>query len=347
MAIVAMAWFGAPTTARAYEGPPVTDYVLPNASAVLNGTPISISGFYAAGGGGEWFASIQVTSSSIDSPYTGEYSWDYPYPTALGLNPLGGPITVSDGSKILQISVGTDLSLASVAITSGGMTVTDSAPTGAVVVTGHSIDYSFVNASTVLNGVSEAITGGFTYDPLTDIEYMAQVQLVGPAPYAGLYPFDAEHLGGGAGMEFGAGTQPAQISFANKLSSDADPLAEVDWSGGGGFVIDTAPKGVVCPSVASEVSCPAPVPEPASLALLSAALGLFFRRRAIGHAGQAQPEQPHGVEALLVALAPRPTSTRRASWHTLFRCRRSRRQRFARGDFARIPRNTPIRGDSG
>jgi len=103
-------------------------------------------------------------------------------------------VTISDGSNILHISVGNNLSLTSVGITSNGTTVTDSAPTGSLLVTGQALWYDFVDASTVLNGKPEAITGFFLFDPSTHIEYGAELQFTGPAPYAGMYGFDEEYL---------------------------------------------------------------------------------------------------------------------------------------------------------
>jgi hypothetical protein len=52
--VITAAWLAAPTTARAQ-----TDYVLSNASAVLNGMSVSISGVFATGNGGLWFANSQ------------------------------------------------------------------------------------------------------------------------------------------------------------------------------------------------------------------------------------------------------------------------------------------------
>ena len=287
LAVVATVWLTAPTTSRAYVGPPVTDFVFSNASAVLNGTPVSVSGRFAVGGG-EWFAGINVTGNS---PYAGGYSWDLPY-DILNPNPpfLSGSdlVAASDGDNVLHISVGNDLSLASVSITSGGTTVTGSAPTGGVVVTGHSIDYSFSNASTVLNGVSEAITGGFTFDPLTDIEYMAQLGFNN----SGGYGFDAEYLGGGAVMESGSPQGLIQIGFANNLSFAADPLEYVQVvDGAPGF--DPAPTGFAVPD-GVPVPAPAIGSDPIVIALIGGIFGLFLLSP-IWRAGQPHADRPEGA----------------------------------------------------
>jgi hypothetical protein len=54
LVVITAAWLAAPTTARAQ-----TDYVLSNASAVLNGMSVSISRVFATGNGGLWFANSQ------------------------------------------------------------------------------------------------------------------------------------------------------------------------------------------------------------------------------------------------------------------------------------------------
>jgi len=39
--------------------------------------------------------------------------------------------------------------------------------TGGAVVAGYALDYAFHNASAVINGIPETITGDFGFDPLT------------------------------------------------------------------------------------------------------------------------------------------------------------------------------------
>ena len=85
----------------------------------------------------------------------------------IGFTGVGGPIT----SVVINGVTGTDL-------------------TGAAVKTGQAIDYSFLNASTILNGTPETITGRFTFDSLTEIEYFAIIRLTGAGPYAGEYDYD-------------------------------------------------------------------------------------------------------------------------------------------------------------
>jgi hypothetical protein len=61
----------------------------------------------------------------------------------------------------------------------GGVTGTD--PTGVAVMTGEALDYSFLDASAVLNGNPVSITGSFAYGTTTDIQYGAEMQLMGPS----------------------------------------------------------------------------------------------------------------------------------------------------------------------
>jgi hypothetical protein len=58
--------------------------------------------------------------------------------------------------------------------------------TGTAVVVGSSVTYTFSpGSSVVINGVLEAISSFFDFDPLTHIEWESEIQLTGPAPYAG------------------------------------------------------------------------------------------------------------------------------------------------------------------
>jgi hypothetical protein len=136
-------------------------------------------------------------------------------------------------------------------------------------VTGQALQYDFVDASTVLNGEPEAITGDFRSDHSTHIEYGAQIQLTGPAPYAGLYGFDDEYLGSEGNVSNFGGFSPTHIVFANPLSLGPDPLVEVDW--GASVVSDSDTTGFACVE-----SCVILVPARVSLALLGSALGLFL-----------------------------------------------------------------------
>ena len=95
--------------------------------------------------------------------------------------------------------------------------------------TGQPLQYDFVDTSTVLDGEPEEITVDFRFDPSTHIEYGAQIQLTGPAPYAGLYGFDDEYLGSEGNVVNFGGFSPTHIVFANPLSLGPDPLVEVDW----------------------------------------------------------------------------------------------------------------------
>jgi hypothetical protein len=134
-------------------------------------------------------------------------------------------------------------------------------------VAGYALDYAFHNASAVVEGTRETITGDFGFDPLTLIQYGADIQLTGGL-YAGEYIYDAELSGPNAITAEGSSTF-LHISFKNNLSSDEDPLANVLLEGAG--FGDPAPTGYVCP-----VGCAAAAPEPASLAILGSALGLLF-----------------------------------------------------------------------
>ena len=280
LAVAAAAWLVAPTTSRAG---PETDYVLSNVTAVFDGTPVSISGSFILGGG-EWRAQIQVTGPY---PYAGFYSCSACESGGIftPIFPIGADL-VAGGLQMSFNGLGSGTNPVVTSVKINGVAGTN--PTGVAVVTGRAIDYSFSNASAVLNGKSESITGYFTFDPLTDIEYIARVSLNGQP-----YDFDAEQLGDASFIEVnGPLGDVAQIVFANNLSFGTDPLAEVFWGAG---AIDNAPTGVVC---AEGGACPTAAPEPTSLAILGAGLGLFLaRHRGTRRVGQSHPDAPEGARS--------------------------------------------------
>jgi hypothetical protein len=261
--VAVAAWLSEPTISAAGA---IIDYGFSNdASAVLAGQPVSISGLVGlVPAVGEVFAQIQLTGLS---PFAGLYTVP-----AGELLPVP-PGTFFAGGTIGNLTIGyaNDLSLTSVAITRGSGTVSATAVTGTAVVVGSSVTYTFSpGSSVVINGVSEAISGFFDFDPLTHIEWESEIQLTGPAPYAGNC-FSSTQLVGARFIDTNCpqlGTFfQTQFFFANDLSSTAAaPLALVSFPG-----LDiTDATGFALPGV------PVPMPEPTSLALLSAALGLAF-----------------------------------------------------------------------
>ena len=250
LVISAAAWLAAPATAGAL---PQTDYVLSNVSADFGGTRESISGIFTVGAGDEWYA--QFNGSTCSACLIGG---------VVHAIPITGNTIVTDR---FQITFTNDFSsVVSIKSTVGaGVTGTDL--TGGAVAAGFPLEYTFADASTVLNGTPETITGHFGFDPLTLIQYGADIQLTGGGPYAGSYAYDAEPSAG----DFIEAEGPGRflgISFMNNLSSADDPLASVGILGG---PADNAPTGLVCPGAG-----PCVVPEPSGLAILGAALGLFL-----------------------------------------------------------------------
>ena len=283
LAISAAAWLGAPTTARAL---PQTDYVLSNVSAVFGGTRESISGVFTVGVGDEWYA--QFNGSSCSLCFTGG--------NIVHAIPINGNTIVTDG---WQITFSSDFSSVTSIKSTVGAGITGTDVTGGAVATASPMEYTFADASTVLNGTPETIAGHFGYDPLTLIQYGADIQLTGGGPYAGTYSFDAELLGGGDFIEAEGGGKFLHISFENKLSLADDPLAYVSGVG-----TDPAPTGFVCPGAGP---CAIAAPEPASFAILGSALGLLFfgpwatrraaRRRAGGRLAAIGPMVRRGRDA--------------------------------------------------
>ena len=264
LATAATAWLSAPTVSHAGF---IVDYVFSNASAVLDGAPVSITGFFSMVPSlqAELRADIQISGPTR---YAGLYQ-NKGYLDLPQLDYLGEPNLVKAGN--LQIRFANNLSsssdpLVSVEIVTGSGAVVASDPTGAAVVTGGSLDY--VNASAVLNGVPVSYSGGFEFDPLTHVEWDAQIQVTGPAPNAGLCFLDTEQAVADAVFAICPwfGQNFTEFHFANDLSSSvADRLDYIR----SGVYFDFAPTALP-PGVA------APVPEPTSLALLGVALGLFL-----------------------------------------------------------------------
>jgi PEP-CTERM motif len=135
------------------------------------------------------------------------------------------------------------------------------------------ISYVFTSdASVVLAGDTEAISGSFTFDTTTITETDVTITLTGPSPFSGTYTqgpaFDM-----GSNDEVLAGT-PVYFSlpdmgilFAADLNVPSDPLVSISVeSATGTGVTSTMLTGA------------AVVPEPASLALLGTALGFFLLR---------------------------------------------------------------------
>jgi len=286
-AVVGAAWLAAPTISRA-DIIDIIDYGFSDASAVFGGIPETITGIvsfeqFSPGVAQEWFAEIRLTGPA---PYAGLYS--------AGLNGEFTILTSSDTfiAASLKIRFANDLSLspdplASVEI--GGVTgITTTDTTGKAVAVATPIKYDLSNVSTtVFNGTPEPITGFFYFDPLApSIEYSAVfstplgscINDTGPAFPREIIAICSDSI--------------LRLFFANDLSFAADPLTEVDLqniSGPGGG-IDTAPTGEAVP-VAGGL-----IPEPTTLALLGAALGLFLLSpRAIRRNGKPHPNQPEGA----------------------------------------------------
>jgi hypothetical protein len=290
-AAAAAAWLATSTICH----PEVIDYEFSNATTVLNGVPETISGLVSfCCGGSEPYAVIQLAGAA---PYAGLYFAGVASPlcSASCIDSTGGSDTFlafGFGTPFgtLRIRFANDLSFATDPLASveiGG--VTDAAPTGVAVAVATPIHYVFSNASTVLNGTPESITGGFTYDPLTLVEYpipdgfSPPISFTGPPPYAGSCFFDTELIPPGNAIQ--ATCPPfvgnTSFQFAHPLSSTADPLV---------FVSGFPATGEAVPISGG------PLPEPPSFALLGGALGLFLLSlRAIRRASQRGPDQPEGA----------------------------------------------------
>jgi hypothetical protein len=151
------------------------------------------------------------------------------------------------------------------------------------------LNYVFTsNASVVLAGDTEAITGFFTFDTTTDIQTAVSIVLSGPAPYSGTYTSASASNSASDFVAAGTPTLPffpvIFVDFADDLNVTFDPLTSVVWETATTFTDSTAVTGA------------AVVPEPASLALLGVAVGLFlFIPRANRRDRCLHAEQPKGL----------------------------------------------------
>jgi hypothetical protein len=281
-AAVATAWLATPTICHAE----VIDYRFSNATTVLNGVPETINGLVSfCCSGEEPYAVIQLTGAA---PYAGLYYAGVASGCTSCVDSTGGSDTfLAFGPGTLRIRFANDLSfgtdpLASVEING----VTDAAPTGVAVAVATPIHYVFENASTVLRGTPESITGGFTFDPLTLVEYPIPDGFSPPISFTGAPEscfFDTELMppGNHIAAECPESIIGTTFQFAHLLSSTADPLV---------FVSGYPATGEAVPISGGLL------PEPPSFALLGGALGLFLLSlRAIRRAGQPRPNQPEGA----------------------------------------------------
>jgi len=140
-------------------------------------------------------------------------------------------------------------------------------------------DAYLLNGTTVLDGVSVKIGGAFSYDPGTNTTTSVNIFLVGPAPYAGNYLLDLTLPAANDVVGFD-GLLAVRIFFSSYLPFAEAAFSRVIWAPDGApvfppnpsEVIDDSPTGAaVCFGV-----CAIAAPEPPSLALLGAALGLFL-----------------------------------------------------------------------
>jgi hypothetical protein len=144
--------------------------------------------------------------------------------------------------------------------------------------------YTFTSgASIVLGGHTEAIAGSFTFDTTTATESAVSVTLSGASPYAGTYTSASTVVPQFAPTitALDSLSDLLELFFADPLQYSPDPLILVFWASFDEARMGRGETGTSPIGAAVSPTAPAPVPEPASLALLATTLGIFvlLRRR--------------------------------------------------------------------
>ena len=285
-------WLAAPAISHATP----IDYILSDASVILGGIPETISGSFIVDPGNqtEYGANIQITGAA---PFAGVYSvpsGGIPLPSANQVVGFGNGAVLSMHFADNMSTVNNPL--ASVTITNNGNVVSGTAPTGAAVPIAEAITYTLANVTTtVFNGTPQPVTGFFIYDPLPQIQYSA----IFSTPVGTLF----NDLAPGFPREVISGAGPViRLFLENDLAFAADPVIEIDLQTSSNFTRDTSPTGAVVPIAGGPISAP----EPTSLAILGAAIGLFLLLPwAVRRAGQSHTDEPEEGEAgLIVASTP-------------------------------------------
>ena len=144
-------------------------------------------------------------------------------------------------------------------------------------------DYS-VMGTAVLDGATVQISGFFGYDPETNTTCCRDIGLIGPAPYEGTYLLDVFGLRAADDVfaslsGFAADDAAVRIVFSSNFPFVTAAISSVIWAPDGNVfdddssaVTDDNPIGAAFCSG----NCFVAAPEPTSLAILGAALGLLL-----------------------------------------------------------------------
>ena len=119
--------------------------------------------------------------------------------------------------------------------------------------------------TTVFNGTPQPVTGFFLYDPLPNIQYSAIFQTPVGTLFNDMAPGFPKEVISGIGPNI-------HLFLENDLSFAADPVIRISLQTASSFTVDTSPTGAVVPISGGPIAAP----EPTSLAILGATIGLFF-----------------------------------------------------------------------
>jgi hypothetical protein len=150
------------------------------------------------------------------------------------------------------------------------------------------------SSATVLAGLTEPITGSFTFDATTNVATAISITLSGLPPFGGTYlaasvsAFGADFIGFGATNSAG---DFLALTFQNQLGISPDPLVlDAIYVDNDLSAADQAPLGGI------EFAPAAPaVPEPSSVILLvtlAAMVGFLTRRKLAGGWGAKRTTHP-------------------------------------------------------
>jgi hypothetical protein len=137
-------------------------------------------------------------------------------------------------------------------------------------------------------GVTELVSGSFTYDATTNTPTAITISLAGPAPYSGTYTLDTNATGGVATAQLTALLGPYEeldLAFADFLGNSPDALTSALYSYESPTTFNNQARQEAIAGGVEFAPAASAVPEPSSVILLVtlvAIVGFLTRRKLAG-----------------------------------------------------------------